>query len=128
MLHSGYATSLIWLAKGEVDFMPSSETFETMLSKGQDNTLLRYSLANAYVAESRHADAIEHLKKALEFDPQYSAAFKLLGACYMETSQHNEAVDIYEQGIEVAQDNGDKQAAKEMGVFLKRANKAIDKT
>ena len=104
--------------------MPSSETFEAMLSKGQDNTLLRYSLANAYVSESRHADAIEHLKKALEFDPQYSAAFKLLGACYMETSQHKEAALIYERGIEVAENNGDKQAAKEMSVFLRRASKA----
>jgi len=107
--------------------MPSSETFENMLGKGQDNALLRYSLANAYVSESRHADAIEHLQKAIELDEKYSAAWKLLGACHVETGDHASAARVYERGIEVANDNGDKQAAKEMGVFLKRASKALNR-
>ena len=105
--------------------MPASKTFEAMLAKGQDNTLLRYSLANAYVSESEHAQAIEHLQKAIEFDGQYSAAYKLLGACYVEIGDAVNAIATYERGIEIANNNGDKQAAKEMGVFLKRANKSI---
>ena len=107
--------------------MAASKTFEGMLDKGQDNSLLRYSLANAYVSESRHADAIEHLIKAIEQDEKYSAAWKLLGACYAETGDHAAAAKTYEQGIDVANNNGDKQAVKEMTVFLKRANKALTK-
>ena len=76
---------------------------------------------------SRHADAIEHLQKAIELDEKYSAAWKLLGACYVETGDHASAARVYERGIEVANDNGDKQAAKEMGVFLKRASKALNR-
>lgn len=103
--------------------MPNVETFESMLEKGQDNMLLRYSLANAYVAEEKPTEAIEHLIKALEFDDQYSAAWKLLGRCYLDTGENAKAVDTYEQGIKVADAKGDKQAAKEMRVFLKRAKK-----
>ena len=103
--------------------MPGVETFESMLAKGPDSALLRYSLANAYVSESRPADAIEHLVKALELDDQYSAAWKLLGRCYFDTEDYVNAVRTYEQGIVVAEGRGDKQAAKEMSVFLKRAQK-----
>jgi len=35
------------------------------------------------------------------------------------------AADAYEQGIAVAEERGDIQAAKEMRVFLKRSNKAL---
>lgn len=103
--------------------MPGVETFESLLAKGPDSALLRYSLANAYVSESRPADAIDHLVKALEFDDKYSAAWKLLGRCYLDTEKYADAVRTYEQGIEVADAKGDKQAAKEMSVFLKRALK-----
>ena len=105
--------------------MPGVETFESLLKKGPDNALLRYSLANAYVADSRPADAIEHLIRALEFDNQYSAAWKLLGRCYFDTECYADAVRTYEQGIAVANDRGDKQASKEMGVFLKRSVKKL---
>lgn len=105
--------------------MPGVETFESLLEKGPDSALLRYSLANAYVAESRPADAIEHLIKALEFDDQYSAAWKLLGRCYFDSENYADAVRTYEQGIAVADARGDKQAAKEMSVFLKRAAKKV---
>ncbi len=103
--------------------MPSSETFEGLLVKGPDSGLLRYSLANAYVSESRVTDAIVHLIKALEFDAQFSAAWKLLGRCYVDTGAYKNAIETYEQGIEVAETKGDKQAAKEMRIFLKRAIK-----
>ena len=105
--------------------MPGSEMFETLLEKGPDSALLRYSLANAYVSEQKSDLAIEHLQKALELDDQYSAAWKLLGKCYLDTDAYQEAITTYEQGIEVAQQKGDKQAEKEMTVFLKRAKKKL---
>lgn len=103
--------------------MPTIETFEGLLEKGPDSALLRYSLANAYASESQPDKAIQHLVKALEFDQEYSAAWKLLGKCYIDGGDYKSAVATYEVGIQVADAKGDKQAAKEMGVFLKRAIK-----
>ena len=100
--------------------MSMIENFEKMLAGGQDGVMLRFGLGSALLKGKRFAEAAEHLHKALEFDPQYSAAWKLLGKALDGAGQPAEAADAYRQGIEVAEEKGDLQAAKEMRVFLKR--------
>lgn len=98
-------------------------TLQTMLEKGQDSLILRFGLAQALVKRNDSGDtkeAITHLLKALEFDAEYSAALKLLGKAYVQTDQHQLAIQTYENGIKIAEGKGDIQAAKEMRVFLKR--------
>ncbi len=97
--------------------------FEAMLAKGQDNVMLRFGLGNAYLKEKEFVTAAMHFAKALEFDPNYSAAWKGYGKALAENKQIQEAIDVYTQGIAVAEKKGDKQAAKEMTVFLKRLQK-----
>ena len=107
--------------------MADPKVFEAMLARGQDNALLRYSLGNAYQAKSDFENAVKHLRAAIEHDPQYSAAWKSLGRCYLDSGSFEEAIDCYRSGITVAQNNGDKQAVKEMQVFLKRAERKAGK-
>lgn len=95
-------------------------TLQNMLDQGQDNLLLRFGLGQAMLKEGQAEQAIEHLLAALEFDPKYSAAWKLLGKAYGENGQQAQAMEALQQGIEVAETKGDIQAAKEMKVFLKR--------
>ncbi|HDP88754.1 MAG TPA: tetratricopeptide repeat protein [Thioalkalivibrio sp.] len=102
------------------------ENFEKMLAAGQDNAMLRFSLGNAYLQAGDAVTAVTHLRRAVEHDPDYSAAWKLLGRALMEGGEPAEAVDVYARGIAVAEARGDKQAAKEMQVFLRRAQKAVD--
>jgi Tfp pilus assembly protein PilF len=104
--------------------MSSLETFKSLLTKGNDNALLRYSLGNEYLKESNSEEAIIHLKKAIELNENYSAAWKLYAKALAEDNQTEAAVIAYEKGIEVAEANGDKQSAKEMQVFLKRLKNA----
>jgi Tfp pilus assembly protein PilF len=91
-----------------------------MLARGQDNALLRYSLGAEYLKREQFAPAIEHLRQALAHDPRYSAAYKLLGQALAASGDTAEAIRAYEEGIRVAEDKGDVQAAREMRVFLKR--------
>ncbi len=91
-----------------------------MLANGQDNLLLRFGLGQALLNNNQYEEAIEHFRKALDFDPQHSAAWKLLGKALAASEQTREAIKTYEQGIIVAENKGDIQAAKEMKVFLKR--------
>ena len=98
----------------------NTDALKNMLKQGQDNLLLRFGLGQALLKQGQAKEAIEHLMAALEFDPQYSAAWKLLGKAYAETDQQAQAIKAYEQGIDVAESRGDIQAAKEMKVFLKR--------
>ena len=99
------------------------ENLKTMLDQGQDSLILRFGLGQALIKSDEPEEAIGHLLKALEFDAEYSAAFKLLGKAYMQTQQNDLAKATYEKGIQIAENKGDIQAAKEMKVFLKRLNK-----
>lgn len=100
------------------------DNLEKMLAAGQDSALLRYGLGGECLKQQRHADAVLHLRKAVELDPAYSAAWKTLGKALTDAGAITEAMQAYRQGIDVAENKGDKQAAKEMRVFLKRLEKA----
>ncbi|MBT9566789.1 MAG: tetratricopeptide repeat protein [Thiobacillus sp.] len=105
--------------------MPSIADFEAMLAQGRDNSLLRFSLGNEYLKQGDAAEAAKHLQRAVEHDPKYSAAWKLLGKALTDAEAWDEALAAYRQGIAVAEARGDKQAAKEMGVFARRIEKQL---
>ncbi|MEQ8661194.1 MAG: tetratricopeptide repeat protein [Gammaproteobacteria bacterium] len=100
------------------------ERLEKMLAAGQDSAALRFGLGNAYL-ERDPAQAAVHLARAVEQDPEYSAAWKLLGRALAASGEHAQAAQAFASGIAVAERRGDVQAAKEMQVFLKRARKAL---
>jgi len=99
------------------------ENFEAMLAKGQDNALLRFSLGNAYLKQKDFVPAVRHFAKAVELDANYSAAWKGYGKALVEAQEDEQAIDVYQKGIAIAEQQGDLQAAKEMQVFLKRLQK-----
>lgn len=103
--------------------MGLTENFEKMLASGKDSPLLRFSLGNEYAKSGQPERAAEHLQAAVCQDAGYSAAWKLLGKALAELGRNDEAKRAYQQGIAAAQAKGDKQAAKEMTVFLKRLDR-----
>ena len=96
-----------------------------MLAAGRDGALLRFSLGNEHLKAGDAARAAPHLAQAVTLDPDYTAAWKLLGKALAENGQPAEALAAYRAGIEVAQRKGDKQAGKEMDVFARRIAKAL---
>ncbi len=99
------------------------EKFEQLLATGKDSPLLRFSLGNAYLQAGDFDRAVANLTEAVAKDPGYSAAWKLLGKAHVANNNIPFAVAAYQGGIAVAIEKGDKQAAKEMTVFLKRLQK-----
>lgn len=100
------------------------ESLEKMLGKGIDNALLRFGLGKGYLDLNEPARAAEHLQRCVEFDPGYSAAWKLLGKAQLAAGDSAAARAAWEQGISAAQGKGDKQAEKEMNVFLRKLEKS----
>ena len=94
-----------------------------MLAAGKDNALLRFSLGMHYLKAGEATRAAEHLRAAVTHDATYSAAWKLLGKALAEAGDRDGALQAYAQGIGAAERRGDKQAAKEMSVFLRRLQK-----
>ena len=91
----------------------------------RDSALLRFSLGSEYLKCAELEPAIAHLNAAVEKDPGYSAAWKLLGNALASHGRADEGLAAYRKGIEVARRKGDRQAAKEMAVFARRLEKAI---
>jgi Tfp pilus assembly protein PilF len=90
----------------------------------RDGALLRVTLANALLARGDATAATAELRRALAFDPDYSAAWKVLGKTLADADDAVAAIDAYRAGIAAASKRGDKQAEKEMQVFLRRLQKS----
>jgi Tfp pilus assembly protein PilF len=103
--------------------MSMIERFEALLAAGKDSALLRFGLGTEYLRSGAEEKAAMHLRAALDLDPGYSAAWKLLGKA-LESTDAAAAAQAYRQGVAAAEGNGDKQAAREMQVFLKRLERA----
>ena len=103
--------------------MSPVERFEQLLAAGKDSALLRFSLGPHYLKAGDAARAAEHLRAAVAQDKDYSAAWKLLGKALGDCGDRAGAIGAYRDGIEAAGRRGDKQAAKEMAVFMRRLEK-----
>ena len=101
------------------------QNLEKLLSQGKDSALLRFSLGAEYLKLKQTWVAVYQLRRALEMDPNYSAAWKLLGKALTDAGVLRDALDAYRRGVEIAERRGDKQAAKEMAVFAQRLEKQL---
>lgn len=99
------------------------DALETMLAEGTDNAMLRYTLGKAYFDRGDFSVAVGHLRHAVAQDAAYSAAWKWLGRTLTECGDDEQARQAFEAGIAAAAKKGDKQAEKEMRVFLRRLDK-----
>ena len=102
---------------------PTVESLEKLIGTPRDGALLRYSLGVEYLKTSNTGKAIENLRKSVEQDPGYSAAWRALGKALEADGRAAEALEAYRSGIAAAQKKGDKQAEKEMTVFARRIEK-----
>ena len=102
------------------------DQLEKLLTKGPDSAVLRFSLGNLYLATDP-VQAAHHFEQATGLNPDYSAAWKMLGKAHTAAGNSDLARTAYSRGIAVAELKGDVQAAKEMRVFLKRLNSSQPK-
>lgn len=102
---------------------PQLASFERMLAAGRDSALLRYSLGNEYLKLGDAGRAVLHLARAVALDPKYTAAWKLYGKALAAAGRIDDACAAYSEGITVAAARGDRQAEKEMRVFVRRLEK-----
>ena|SRR5450432_1096438 len=99
------------------------ESLRGLCGGPRDGALLRVSLAHALLVQGDAAAAVIELRRAVQFDPDYSAAWKLLGGTLADAGDVAGAIAAYDAGIAAAIRRGDKQAEKEMRVYLRRLHK-----
>src|SRR5829696_5846076 len=100
-----------------------SDMFRKLLERDPRNPMVLYSLGSELFKEGRYEDARDHLQRAVENKPDYSVAYRMLGRAHFELHEDAEARKIFDEGREVAVENGDLQTVKEIDVFLRRLRK-----
>lgn len=104
------------------------ETLEALIAGGRDNYEARLAAGQARRASGDLDRAIEHLNAATVHRPDRTTAWQALGACYHDrghADDREQARLAWNQGLAAAKANGDKQAEKVMGVWLRRLDRDV---
>ena len=96
------------------------DTLLKLVDTERDSAMLRLTLARLLAAGADLEQAALHLEAAVGMDSDYTAAWKELGKVRRQNGDATGAAEAWQKGIETARAHGDKQAEKEMAVFLKR--------
>lgn len=79
------------------------EAFRQMVAKNPKGFLGRYGLGNKLLSEEGNpAEAVEHLRVAVELDPTHVASHLALGKALVLTGRAAEARPVLEAGIQAA--------------------------
>jgi protein O-GlcNAc transferase len=75
------------------------QLLEDMLAVHHDNSQVWSEAGVVYLRHGKHSEAIAHFNKAIEIDPQSSAAFTNLGGAYLQTHQLPKAVATFREAL-----------------------------
>ena len=96
------------------------EKLEKLLAAGHDSAMLRFGLGKAYFDAGDWQNAELHLAEAVRLQPDYSAAWQVLGQALHAAGCFDKALIAFDHGMECAEKKGDQQAFKVMRVLRKR--------
>ncbi len=99
------------------------EAIEKLIDQGRDTYEARLAAGQARLKAGDLALAIEHLEVATGHRPDQTMAWQELGTALNESSRPQAARTAWENGLQAARANGDKQAEKVIGVFLRRLDR-----
>ena len=94
--------------------MDRLETFRTFIARAPGDPFPRYGLAMELKTAGDLDGARAAFAELLEAFPDYVPTYLMAGGLARERGTHDEAVEIYRTGIEVATRRGDQHARREL--------------
>jgi predicted Zn-dependent protease len=90
------------------------EIFAAMVKEQPDDAMIWYGLASEYVKIEKWNEAADALRQVLRVNPDYTAAYQMLGTALINAGQKDEALSAWTQGIAVAERTGAWKARQHM--------------
>ena len=103
------------------------DIFAEMLKGQPDDALVWYGLASEYVKIESWGEAADALRHVLRINPDYTAAYQMLGTALLNSGHRAEAAAAWTEGIEVAERTGAWKARQHMEGLLAGAQAATSK-
>jgi Flp pilus assembly protein TadD len=104
------------------------EQLRLIAEREPDDEVAQYGFGKACLNNGLLEEAISALTRATQLNPGYSAAYRDLGRALSEAGRVHDSIRTLRSGIRVAQEQGDLQTVREMEVFLKRAERKLEKS
>lgn len=100
------------------------EVFQEMARQQPGDAMIWYGLASEYVKLERWQEAADALRRVVKLNPDYTAAFQMLGTALTNLNQTEEARRVWTEGIAAADRTGAWKARQHMEGLL--ANSSED--
>ncbi len=97
-----------------------STIFEKFLELDNDNSLVRFTLGYAFLKRGQFEKAIEQLKFAVKYDPEYHAAWRAMGESFIELNMYKEAVHALQKGLTAAKSKGDQKSIDTLKTLISK--------
>ncbi len=68
---------------------------------------IRLDLASSYYQQGNYTVALDELRQALQIDPDYAAAYGVLGLVYMDLNDRDRAEDSFQRGLRLRPNDAD---------------------
>lgn len=102
------------------------EVFEQMARTQPDDVMIRYGLANEYFKLEKWSEAVDALRHVLRLNPDYTAAYQLLGTALLNRGEQAAARLAWTSGVEAASRTGAWKARQHMEGLLAGAEERKD--
>lgn len=94
------------------------EVFTAMLAEQPENAMIWYGLASEQFKLENWAEAAKSLRQVVSLNPDYTAAYQMLGTALTNTGDLAEAQQAWRDGIEAAGRTGAWKAGQHMQALL----------
>lgn len=89
-----------------------------MVGGDPNNVMVWYGLGSEYVKLEQWSEAAEALRRVVELNPDYTAAYQMLGSALLKAGATEEARRAWTEGIEAARRTGAWKAGQHMEGLL----------
>jgi predicted Zn-dependent protease len=94
------------------------EVFQEMTRQQPEDAMVWYGLASEFIKLERWQEAADALRRVVNLNPDYTAAFQMLGTALTNLNQTEEARRVWTEGIEAASRTGAWKARQHMEGLL----------
>jgi Tfp pilus assembly protein PilF len=94
------------------------DIFAEMVKQQPGDAMIWYGLASEYLKAERWSEAVDALQTVVRINPDYTAAYQILGTALLNNGQVEEASRTWRQGIEAAKRTGAWKAQQHMEGLL----------